>query len=226
MSDPAWLNCARAMRITSKLRSIDCSPLLRPLLVQVMEKVGGGPNPGHLAKLMGQPVISSAGTARRLLKKAGNAKESAWEAAMIDQRRHPLISLSKRKTTMEHCATNASSAEQAASNAHHAIDRLSEAVSPGIRRAAASAHHMVDRLSDATEHGAERLGRTATRLIDAEQHLVAASSGYVRQHPVKSAGIALIAGFLLCQLSCMARSHQRDHKPNRQAEDGPDRSQE
>lgn len=96
--------------------------------------------------------------------------------------------------------TLASTTEQAASSAHQAIDQLSESVRPAVVRAASSAHHMVDRLAGTTDRVAQRLEQTATRLKGAEQHLVDVSSSYVREHPLKSAGIALAAGFLVSHL--------------------------
>ena len=92
------------------------------------------------------------------------------------------------------------SAEQAGSGAHQAIDRMSEAVHPAVTRAASGAHHLVDRISDTSVRVAQQLERTATRLKDTEQRLVGASSNYVREHPFKSTGIALAAGFLVSQL--------------------------
>lgn len=125
---------------------------------------------------------------------------------------------------MEHSAKKlAVTAEQAASSAHHAIDQLSNVARPAVWRTAASAHQMVDRISNATERGAQRLERTAARLLDAEQHLVAASRGYVRENPLKTAGMALVAGFLISQLLGFAKSARRSASPpNRPSEEsGP-----
>lgn len=130
---------------------------------------------------------------------------------------------------MEHSAIKLSlpftksaiSAEQAVSRAHHAIDQLSKVARPAVWRMAASAHQMVDRLSDATERGAQRLERTATRLLDSEQHLVAASRDYVRENPLKTAGMALVAGFLVSRLVSFAKSARvRASKQDRPAESG------
>lgn len=98
------------------------------------------------------------------------------------------------------------SAEQRGSGAHQAIDRLSDAVFPAVSRAATGAHHLVDRISGTTTRVAERLEKTATQLKDREQRLVAASSGYVREHPFKSAGIAMAAGFLISRLISSRRT--------------------
>jgi hypothetical protein len=73
---------------------------------------------------------------------------------------------------------------------------------------------MVDRVSGATNRVAQRLEQTATRLKDAEQRLVGASSGYVRDHPFKTAGIALAAVFLVSYLAAprnpVVRHGERD----------------
>jgi len=102
--------------------------------------------------------------------------------------------------TAPRAAKTGFSAEQAGSNAHQAIDRVSEAVHPAVSRATSGAHHLVDQISCTTSKVAQRLEKTATRLKDTEQRLVGAGSSYVREHPFKSAGIALAAGFLVSQL--------------------------
>lgn len=101
------------------------------------------------------------------------------------------------------------SAEQAGSSAHQAIDRVSEAVLPAVSRATSGAHHLVDRISGTTSKVAQRLEQTATRLKDTEQRMVGAGSDYVREHPLKSAGIALAAGFLVSQLISSHKSPDR-----------------
>lgn len=112
-----------------------------------------------------------------------------------------------------------------AEQAHHAIDQLTDVARPAVWRTAAGAHQMVDRISSATERGAQRLERTAARLLDAEQHLVAASRGYVRDNPLKTAGIALVAGFLISQLVSFANSARRSASPqNRPPEESGTRS--
>jgi len=90
--------------------------------------------------------------------------------------------------------------EQAGSGAHQAIDQLSQAARPAVSRAAFGAHRLVDSVAGTTNRVAQRLEETATRLKDAEQRLVGASSGYVREHPFRSVGIALAAGFLVSRL--------------------------
>lgn len=102
--------------------------------------------------------------------------------------------------TPPRAAQLAFSAEARGSGAHQAIDRFSEAVHPAVSRATAGAHRLVDRISDASGRVAQQVQKTATQLKDGEQRLVAAGSGYVREHPFKSAGIAMAAGFVISRL--------------------------
>lgn len=96
--------------------------------------------------------------------------------------------------------TRAFSVERAGSGMHQAIDQLSSAARPAVSRAAYGAHRLVERLADTTNRVAQRLETTGTRLKDAEQRVVGASSDYVREHPLRSVGIALAAGFLVSRL--------------------------
>ncbi len=103
-------------------------------------------------------------------------------------------------------AESAFTTEQTGNGAHKAINRISEALHPAVTRAASGAHHLVERISGTSSRVAEGLGKTASRLKDTEQRLVGASSNYVREHPLKSAGIALAAGFLVSQLVSSRKS--------------------
>lgn len=108
--------------------------------------------------------------------------------------------------TSPRAAKLAFSAEQSGSSAHQTIDRLTDAVFPAVSRAASGAHRLVDRISGTTNRVVEKLEKTATQLKDREQRLVDASSGYVREHPFRSAGIALAAGFVISRLFTMRRT--------------------
>ena len=104
------------------------------------------------------------------------------------------------KSTSPRSAKLAFTAEQAGNSMHQAIDQLSDAARPVVSRAASGAHRLVDRLADTTTRVAQRLEDTGSRLKDAEQRAVSASSGYVREHPLRSVGIALAAGILVSRL--------------------------
>ena len=102
--------------------------------------------------------------------------------------------------TIPSSTPSASASQQAGNGAHQAIDRISEALHPAVTRAASGAHQLVERISSTSDRVAAGLEKTASRLKDTEQRLVDASSSFVREHPLKSAGIALAAGFLVSQL--------------------------
>lgn len=93
-----------------------------------------------------------------------------------------------------------------AGSVHQAIDHLSEAAHPAVSNAASGAHRLVDRVVGGTSRVAERLHETGARLKDAELRLVDASTGYVREHPLKSVGIALAAGILVSSLVITRKS--------------------
>lgn len=123
------------------------------------------------------------------------------------------------KNSPLHAAKLAVTAEQAASSAHQAIDQLSDVARPAVARAASRAHHLVDRLSGTTNRVAQRLEKTACRLKDTEQRLVSVSSNYVREHPLKSAGIALAAGFLMSRLVSSRRASKSSSTSRHQETD-------
>jgi len=102
--------------------------------------------------------------------------------------------------------SSGNSVKPAASGVHQAIDQLSEAAHPAVANAASSAHRLVDRVVDGGSRVAERLHETGVRLKDAELRLVDASTGYVREHPFKSVGIALAAGILVSSLVISRKS--------------------
>lgn len=91
--------------------------------------------------------------------------------------------------------------EQAGDRAHQTIDQLSAATQPVVSRAVSGAHRLVDRVAGTTTRVAQQLQETGTRLKNAEQRMVGASTGYVRDHPLRSLGIALVAGFVVSQLT-------------------------
>lgn len=109
---------------------------------------------------------------------------------------------------MENIATvtSGNSVKSAASGAHQAIDHLSEAAQPMVSNAASSAHKLVDRVVGSTTRVTDRLHETGARLKDAELRMLDASSGYVREHPFKSVGLALAAGILVSSLVISRKS--------------------
>lgn len=109
--------------------------------------------------------------------------------------------------------TSGNSVKSAASGVHQAIDHLSDAAHPAVSDAASSAHKLVDRVAGGTNRVTERLHETGVklketgaRLKEAELRMVDASAGYVREHPLKSVGIALAAGILVSSLVISRKS--------------------
>ncbi|MDO9104842.1 MAG: DUF883 C-terminal domain-containing protein [Methylovulum sp.] len=69
-----------------------------------------------------------------------------------------------------------------------------------IDNAFTSAHEVVDNIASAASHAADALGEQGEQLKKAEHRLVDNCSGYVRDNPISSIGIAVAAGFLLSRL--------------------------
>jgi ElaB/YqjD/DUF883 family membrane-anchored ribosome-binding protein len=63
-----------------------------------------------------------------------------------------------------------------------------------------SAHEAVDKISAATNQAAEALGEKGHQLKNAEKRMMESCSGYIRDNPISSIGIAVAAGFLLSRL--------------------------
>ena len=93
------------------------------------------------------------------------------------------------------------------SSAHAAVDSIAgvagEAVrkaKPAIERGAAKAHTLVDRAAGAAAPTAGWLSEQGENLMATQKKLVADTSSYVSANPLKSVGIALVAGFLLTRI--------------------------
>lgn len=94
-------------------------------------------------------------------------------------------------STSAHTAVNsvAGAAEEAARKAKPAIDQV-----------AAMAHHAVDRAAEVATPTAEWLAEQGESLNVAQKKLVADTCDYVSANPLKSIGIAVVAGFLLSRM--------------------------
>ena len=117
--------------------------------------------------------------------------------------------------TIPSSAKKGATTDASTNGAHKAIDRVSEALHPSVTRVASGAHHLVDRISNTSNKVVQGLEKTAGRLKDTEQRVVSASSNYVRENPLKSAGIALAAGFLVSQLVTSRKSPNGYDEPGR-----------
>lgn len=93
---------------------------------------------------------------------------------------------------------------KASSSAHAAVNSMAEAADeaarkakPAIDRVAALAHQAVDKAAGATVPTAAWLTEQGDTLNAAQKKLVADTCSYISANPLKAAGIALAAGFLL-----------------------------
>src|SRR5512145_2492729 len=74
---------------------------------------------------------------------------------------------------------------------HDVIDIVSDAARPVVDRIASGAHQAVDKIAGVVDRAAETLGAKGEQLKNARVRAMAQCRGYVRDHPVKSLGIAM-----------------------------------
>ncbi|BBP03898.1 hypothetical protein TPL01_28170 [Sulfuriferula plumbiphila] len=87
--------------------------------------------------------------------------------------------------------------DDASVGAHHTIDKVSEAARPAVDRVATGAHQVVDKLAGAAANAAETLGVKGEQFKQAQTRITENCRDYVRENPIASVGIAVVAGFLL-----------------------------
>ena len=92
------------------------------------------------------------------------------------------------------------SINKATSGAHAAVDKAASAAKPAIERVAAYAHQAVDKAADVASPAADWLGDKGKDLKATQQKLMDDTCAYVKANPLKSVGIALVAGFLLSRV--------------------------
>ncbi len=85
---------------------------------------------------------------------------------------------------------------KAADMAHKAADAAGSAVD----RMASGAHAAVDKTADMAARAAETLDAKGEQLNDLQVRWLENGRAYIRDHPVKALGIALVGGFLLSRL--------------------------
>jgi ElaB/YqjD/DUF883 family membrane-anchored ribosome-binding protein len=73
-------------------------------------------------------------------------------------------------------------------------------VSDYVDDAADYVHGATDYVQKSATKAAEALGEKGEQLLSAEQKLMKNGRSYVRDHPLKSVGIALVAGYVLTRL--------------------------
>ena len=84
---------------------------------------------------------------------------------------------------------------------HAAVDHAADAAKPAIDRAASSVHDAVDGTVNAAGSAAEWLSGQSQSARAAQRKLLSTSCKYVAAHPVKSVGIALVAGILFAKFA-------------------------
>jgi ElaB/YqjD/DUF883 family membrane-anchored ribosome-binding protein len=100
-----------------------------------------------------------------------------------------------------------SNLNKASSSAHAAVDSIAGAADaaarkakPTIDRAAAVAHQAVDKAAGAAGPAVDWLAEQGESLTAAQRKLVEDTCKYVSANPLKSVGIALVAGFVLSRI--------------------------
>lgn len=96
---------------------------------------------------------------------------------------------------------------KAATGAHSAVDKVAGAADeaarkakPAIDRVAAMAHQAVDRAAGAAGPTADWLSEQSDGLKATQKKLLEDTCRYVSANPLKSLGIAVVAGFLLSRI--------------------------
>jgi ElaB/YqjD/DUF883 family membrane-anchored ribosome-binding protein len=100
-----------------------------------------------------------------------------------------------------------SALNKATSSAHSAVDSFANAadeatrkVKPKIDKVAAMAHDVVDKAAGAAADTADKLTARSESLSAAQKKLVSDTCSYVSANPLKSVGIAALAGFILARI--------------------------
>jgi len=93
-----------------------------------------------------------------------------------------------------------SSAHSAVNSIAGAADEAARKAAPAIDRVAAMAHQVVDAAADAAAPAADWLAEQGENLNAAQKKLVADTRSYISANPLKSLGIAVVAGFLLSRI--------------------------
>ncbi len=96
---------------------------------------------------------------------------------------------------------------KASAGAHSAVDSVASAADGAVRKAqpaigqvAAMAHQAVDKVAGAAGPTAEWLAEQGESLNATQKKMMADTCGYVSANPLKSVGIAVLAGFLLSRI--------------------------
>lgn len=77
-----------------------------------------------------------------------------------------------------------------------------------VEKISSAAGEAAERIVGAANQAAETLGEKSEELMEMEERFIKKCRTYVRDYPIASVGIALMAGFMLSQLSNMGE-HRR-----------------
>jgi len=91
-------------------------------------------------------------------------------------------------------------ADKATAAAHDAIDLAADVARPAIDTVVSNAHGAVDRAGVAATHAAGAVGVKGDQLNESGKRMAERAGGYVREHPVASLGMAVVAGYVLSRL--------------------------
>ena len=97
--------------------------------------------------------------------------------------------------------------DRASSSAHAAVNSLAGAADDAVRKAkptidkvAAMAHQAVDKAAGVAAPTADWLAAQGKSLTGAQKRMMESTCSYVSANPMKSVGIALVAGILLSRI--------------------------
>lgn len=85
---------------------------------------------------------------------------------------------------------------KATSGAHAAVDSVSGVADQAARKV----HQAVDKIAVATQPTVDWLAEQGSSLKATQKKLVANTCGYISANPLKSVGLAAVAGFILSRL--------------------------
>lgn len=93
-----------------------------------------------------------------------------------------------------------SALNKASTSAHAAVNSLAGAARPAIERVAGMAHEALDSAAVAAAPAAKWLGERGASLNATQKKLLADTCSFVSANPLKSVGIAAVAGFLISRI--------------------------
>lgn len=93
-----------------------------------------------------------------------------------------------------------SALNKASTSAHAAVNSIAGTAKPAIERVAGMAHEAVDRAAGAAAPAAKWLGERGESLNATQKQLLTDTCSFVSANPLKSMGIAALAGFLVSRL--------------------------